>query len=323
MAKITFNKRNKFNYSATEKKKFPFVYLMLLLPVAHIIVMYFWVNISSITLSFTAYATGKFTLGNFKGVFNALSSGLDSVGLNPWLSIKNSLFIWFIGSICVPIVCWLTTYMLTKHTLGPRFFRVIYSIPGLVGGVVFSSVMKSIYSYNGLLVSLFNSLGINLPTEVYEQGLLGNETTAFATIMIQSAIMGISGGGMVLAGAFMRIPEEVFESAKIEGCGLFRETFQLAIPCTWPTISTLMVFSLCGILTSDLNFYMYSNGSGNYGMTSVGFYLYKYQVFFSEGGAQHAYGYLSAFGVCITLVTIPFVLFGKWILNRFWQDVEF
>lgn len=323
MASLTIKKKSKFHYSETEKKKFSFVYLMLLLPVAHIIIMYFWVNISAITLSFTGYGSNDFTLGNYEGVFNALSNGLDSVGLNPWLSIKNSVFIWFVGNILVPIICWLTTYMLTKHIVGSRLFRVIYSIPGIVGGVVFASVMKSIYSYNGLVISLFDSLGIKLPMQAYEQGLLGNEKTAFATIMIQSAVMGLSGGGMVLAGAFMRIPEEVFESAKLEGCGLFRETFQLAIPCTWPTISTLMVFSLCGVLTSDLSFYMYSNGSGNFGMTSVGFYLYKYQVFFSEGGAQHAYGYLSAFGVCITIITIPFVLFGKWVLNRFWQDVEF
>lgn len=323
MANLTQNKKSKFHYSETEKKKFPFVYLMLLLPVAHIVVMYFWVNFSSITLSFTNAVDGGITIGNYKGVFNALKNGLDSAGLNPMLSIKNSLLIWCVNSIAVPIVCWLTTYMLTKHTVGSRVFRVIYSIPGIVGGVVFASVMKSIYSYNGLVISLFDSLGIKLPIQAYEQGLLGNEKTAFATIMIQSAIMGLGGGGMVLAGAFMRIPEEVFESAKIEGCGLFRETFQLAIPCTWPTISTLMVFSLCGVLTSDLNFYMYSNGSGNFGMTSVGFYLYKYQVFFSEGAAQHAYGYLSAFGMCITIITIPFVLICKWALNRFWQDVEF
>ena len=323
MANLNINKKVKFHYSETEKRKFPFVYLMLLLPVAHIIIMYFWVNLSAITLSFTGYDSGSFTLDNYTSVFNALNNGLDSVGLNPIISIKNSLLIWFVGHVIVPIICWLTTYMLTKHTVGSRVFRVIYSIPGIVGGVVFASVMKSIYSYNGLVVSLFDSLGIKLPIQAYEQGLLGNEKTAFATIMIQSAVMGLSGGGMVLAGAFMRIPEEVFESAKLEGCGLFRETFQLAIPCTWPTISTLMVFSLCGVLTSDLNFYMYSNGSGNYGMTSVGFYLYKYQVFFSEGGAQHAYGYLSAFGMCITIITIPFVLFGKWVLNRFWQDVEF
>lgn len=316
-------KKSKYHYSAAEKKKFPFVYLMLLLPVAQIIMMYFWVNVSAIKLSFTGYVSDKFTLGNYKSVFNAFKTGLDSAGLNPILSLKNSIIIWVVNHTIVLFGSWLTCYMLTKHTVGSRFFRTVYCLPGLVGGVVFSSVMKSVYSYNGLIIELFNSLGIKLPIQAYEQGLLGNESTAFNTILIQNVVMGLAGGGMVQAGAFMRIPEEVFESAKIEGCGLFRETFQLAIPCTWPTLSTLVVFSLCGVLTSDLSFYMYSNGSGNFGMTSMGFYLYKYMVFFSEGSAQHAYGYLSALGMCITVVTIPFVLLGRWLLTRFWQDVEF
>lgn len=318
-------KKSKFfeHYSLMEKKRFLFVYLMIAFPVVQVIVMYFWVNISSIIMAFQAYPSNNFTFENFRMVFDALSSGSDRFGLNPRLSLINSVIIFFYISILATVVNLLTTYMLTKHTVGARAFRVIYSVPGLVGGVVFASVMQSIYSYNGLAVSILDGLGFNLPVIVREQGLLGNEGTAFNTLMFQTFFMTIGGGSMVLAGAYMRIPQEVFESAKIEGCGLFRETFQLAIPCAWPTISTLTVFSLCGIFTSDMNFYMYSNGSGNFGMTSIGFYLYKFQTMFAEGSGASGYNYLSALGVCITIVTVPLVLLGRWALNKFNEDVEF
>lgn len=311
------------HYSLMEKKRFPFVYLIVAFPVIQIIVMYFWVNISSIIMSFQAYPSNEFTFENFRMVFEALKTGNDRFGLNPRQSLINSVVIFFAVSILATVVNLLTTYMLTKHTTGAGVFRVIYSVPGLVGGVVFASVMQSIYSYNGLAVSILDGLGINVPVIVREQGLLGNQGTAFNTLLFQTFFMTIGGGSMVLAGAYMRIPQEVFESAKLEGCGLFRETFQLAIPCAWPTISTLTVFSLCGIFTADMNFYMYSNGSGNFGMTSVGFYLYKFQTMFAEGSAASGYNYLSAFGLFISVITIPLVLLGRWALNKFYEDVEF
>ena len=213
--------------------------------------------------------------------------------------------------------------MLTKHMIFSRFFRVIYSLPGLVGGVVFSSTMLTMYQYNGPVVSALQSMGIDLPMVILEQGLLGNDATAFGTLLFQNIFFGLAGGGMVLAGAFMRIPQEVFEAAKLDGCGFFRETFQLAIPCVWPTISTLFLFALCGVFTGDLSFYLYSHGTGSYGMTSVGFYLYKYQTLFSEQNATFHYGYLSAFGVLITLMTLPLTLLGTWAASKFGQDVEF
>ena len=129
---------------------------------------------------------------------------------------------------------------------------------------------------------------------------------------------------MIVAGAYMRIPEEIFESAKLEGCGFFRETFQIAVPCVWPTLSTMMIFSLCSILTADYDAYLYSNGTGTNGMVSVGFYLYRYQVALTQShDATHIYGYVSAFGVLITCVTLPIVIGSRKLLAKFQEAVEF
>ena len=122
----------------------------------------------------------------------------------------------------------------------------------------------------------------------------------------------------------MKIPKEIFESCELEGCGLFRETFQIAVPCVWPTLSTLIIFSLCSILTADYSMYLYSDGSGKKGMVSIGFYFYRYQVAMSTApDPQYLYGYVSAFGMLMTIITIPIVIVSKKILAKLQENVEF
>ena len=130
---------------------------------------------------------------------------------------------------------------------------------------------------------------------------------------------------MVIAGAYMKIPEEVFESARLDGCGLFREAFSIAIPCIWPTISTLLTFSFCSIFVAGDSFYLYSNGSGANGLTSIGYYMHRLQVAISEnvGSNTYLYGYASALGLVITIFTIPVVLLGKKVLGKINDVVDF
>ena len=87
----------------------------------------------------------------------------------------------------------------------------------------------------------------------------------------------------------------------------------------------MLTFSLCSFFTADLSFYLYSNGTGSYGMNSISFALYKMQVTISEthGSNKILYNYMSALGIIITVMTIPVVLLGKKVLARMNDTVEF
>ena len=70
--------------------------------------------------------------------------------------------------------------------------------------------------------------------------------------------------------------------------------------------------------------YLYSNGSGANGMVSVGFYLYRFQTMFAGStDTNYLMGYVSAFGMFITLITIPVVLLGRKILALLNDTVEY
>ena len=59
---------------------------------------------------------------------------------------------------------------------------------------------------------------------------------------------------IVLTGALVRIPSEVLEAGKLDGVGFFREFWQVTIPLIYPTLNTLMIFSMAGIFTADVHY---------------------------------------------------------------------
>ena len=323
MSEIKKKKKAFSGYSIREKRNFPFVYICLILPIAHIIIFYFIVNFSAITLAFKNKAM-EWSFESIKRVADSFRLNRDPFGYNPLTLLRNSVIIWVLTNVVANIVNIFVALILTKHMIFKKTFRVIYYIPGIVGAVVFSGVMKEIYSYNGIIIEVLKNMGVELSPSLLKNGFLGNEATAFKTLMVQLCVLRITGADMILGSAYMKIPEEVFESAKIEGCGFFREAFSIAIPLVWPTLTTMLTFALCSFFTADYSMYLYSNGSGANGMTSIGFYLYRFQTMISGStDTNYLMGYVSAFGMFITLITIPVVLIGRKLLLSINQGVEY
>ena len=322
MSNIVANKFKKIlkGYSAFERKKFPFVYLLIAFPVIQMVVFWFYVNLSGISLAFQD-ANGNWSLDSFKAVF-AVLGGQNHLGYDVRSMLFKSVFIWFSNHIVINFIGILSTFILTKHMIGHKFFRTCYMIPGLLGTVVFVSIVQEFYAYDGILVSLVKKMEIDVPFSVFREGFLGDEKTAFPTLMVQMYIWGLAGGGLILSGAYMRIPQEIFESANLDGCGFFQEAFFIAIPCVWPTLSTMLTFSLCSFFVADFSMFLYSNGSGSMGMNSIGFYNYYLKLEISKGNTS-LYSYTSAFGVVLMLMTLPVVYLGRWILSKLNDPVEF
>ncbi len=311
------------NYSRMERRNFPFVIAFLAFPVIHIVVFYFYVNFSAFALSFKDAQTGSLALSNFKMVFEGFKHNNEYFwGYELFTMLGKSVLTWLVEFLLNPIG-WILCYILTKYLPGSNVFRALYTIPSIVGTVVFSSIIKDWFSYKGIITEMLVNMGVNLPDTVLKEGLLGYNGTAFWSLLIRNAIY-TCGGGLILAGAFMRVPNELFESASLDGCGLFREIFSIAIPCVWTTISTMLVFTFCSFFTCDLGMYIYSNGTGAYGLNSIGFYIYKFQVSIASSvNNELYYTYSSAFGMVITLITLPVVFLGRWILGKVNESVDY
>ena len=306
-------------YSKLERKDFPFVYLLILLPVAQFLVFWLYVNASSIALAFQDSA-GKFTpkFDNFKTVYKAFIHQ-DIFGINLGNSLKRSFILWIAGELlCFPVSL-ITTYVLTRKIVGHYIFRVCYIVPSLMGAIIWTLLIKEMVAVEGPVTHLLQTWGVELPRRAEHSGLLAAEETAFITILCIKIIMGFIGNNAVLTGAYTRVPTELFESAQLDGADFGTELFMIAIPCISPTICTLLTFSLCSIFTCDYNVFLLTEG--NYETSTIGFQLFNLTRLLSTGGTSD-YNYPAALGLVLTIFTMPVVLLGKYLLEKVFTNVE-
>ncbi len=309
----------KQNYSIMERRDFLFAYLIVLFPVMQFVIFWFYVNVSSIGLAFQD-GMGQFTLANFKMVWQGFVDK-DMLGVNLLDSLGRSFLLWIVGEGFIFPVTLITTYVLTKKIAGHYVFRIIYYIPGLMGSIIWTLLIKEMVGYSGPITKLMLSMGVDLPITAQKNGLLRSEDTAFVTLLMVRSVMGVVGNNAVLTGAYTRVPDELFESAELDGAGFFRQMFGIAIPCIWSTICTLLTFALCSVFTCDYNVWLFTDGTGGYGTSTIGFQLYNLTYRLSTGGSM-GYGYPAALGVALTLVTLPVVLTGKHLLEKASENVE-
>ncbi len=318
MRKAKFGKQR---YNFEDRNAFMFCYVMIGLPLIFFIVFWVYVNIDSILLAFKD-ANGVFTFGNFKTVFDAFG-GLDMYGWNLADTLGRTVLMWF----CVNILCvlpsMLSSYILYKRIWGAFVFRIIFMIPTILAGIVWVMVMKHMVGFGGPVMKVMEGMGVPIPLEAQYNGLLGSKESAFITILVINIFPKIIGFNIIITGAYARIPEQLFEVGKLEGFGFIKEFFKVSVPLIWSTVVVAMITNFATICTFEGGVFLYTKG--NYDTATMGFYIY-YMTYMISGSADVMtpfYGYPAAVGVVLTCITVPIVLFGKYILERAVETVEY
>lgn len=319
-------KKAKHRYSTYEKKKFPFIFIMIAIPILQFLVFWLFVNLDSITLAFRDNVTGAFTLEHFSKLFTNMLNNPD--GYNILTMIGRSFLLWVITNVVALPIGLFCTYVMYRKVWGHYAYRVVFSLPLIVGSVIWVGLISALCrGGNGAIVTLLKNMGVSLDAKALKTGLFSSEATGFTTLIIIFLITNMVGGGVIATSAFGRVPKELFEAGELDGVGFCRAFFHIALPCAWPTISTLLTVALCSILVVDGNVWLYTNGTGgeNQSMATMGFYLYKLTVDISEQVSSASipdYGYAAAVGIFISLVSVPIVLIGRKVLSKIVENVE-
>lgn len=290
----------------TEKLKIDvFCYALLILPIINWIVFWLMVNVDALILPFQDKETGAFTWGYFKVIIEGFKSGGTLA-----IAFKNTLVYFFTGLITGYLLSLFCSYFLYKKIVAYRFFTIILMIPAIVSSVVLISIYKNfINSTNGPLANIILKLfNYKLPPLLYQ------ETTATATIVFYTMFMGLGGNLIIFSGSLSKIPPEIVEAAQIEGVGFFREMFTIELPLILHTILVLLLFSVMNVLGSTGPILVFTQGK--YATQTISYWFYENVI------ASSNYNLASAFGLCLTLVSVPLVIVCQWLRNRI-EPVQF
>lgn len=286
------------------KSAIPFLIIMAL-PAIYGIVRYFILNGYSILLAFSDGEPfhDPFTIRNFRMFWNDMQG--NGVLL---IALKNTLKYFTVGLV-QQFICYLAAYFIYKKIPGYKTFRFVYYLPCLISGVVTSAIFMELIRVGGPIYKIANSLfGIEY------NALLSRPETATKTMIIFLFLSGIGSTYLIYVGAMNRIPVEVLESARIDGCNGWREFWSLVFPLTFGTYATFFLMSLCGIFTASGPILYMTQGAAD--TTTLGYWLFSQII-------DGSFNYPAAVGLIFTLLGIPILVVCRWIINKMTPEVTY
>ena len=286
-----------------KKKKFKdtlFVYCLIALPLIEFFTIYVYTNIDSFFLAFKRN-------GQFVGWanFEMLLAEIQAPGSDLVIAFRNT-FIYFGAGLILFAWSIVLAYFFYKKIFGYKFFRFVLYMPAIISPVVFVTLFKNLTSINGaidIIITHFNP-DFEMPA------LLARSDTATWTMVVYVLWMGWTTNMLYLGGSLARIPVEVLESARLDGVGPWKELTNILIPLLMPTLSTLFLLDVIGLLSASGPILLFTKGE--YQTTTISYWMFK--LVYATG--ENAYAKASAAGMCLTVIMMPIIYLLRWLINR-------
>ena len=188
--------------------------------------------IMGIYLSFTKFTTvtnAQFVgLYNYKQIFTAGDHFLHAL----WFTVKFTV----VSTITVNVIAFCLALLLTKGLRGTHFFRTVFFIPNLIGGIVLGYIWQLII--NGFL----SGLGVDI-TYSANYGFWGLVLLTNWQLVGYMMIIYIAG--------LQNISKEMYEAASIDGARPMQVLRHITLPLVMPSIT------ICFFLTLTNSFKMF------------------------------------------------------------------
>lgn len=171
--------------------------------------------------------------------------------------------------------------LLNQPIRGRAVFRTAYYLPVVTPFVVSALLWK--WLYNGDY-GLFNYY--LLKGHIIDQPLLwlSDENLAMPAVVLMSIWSGAGFSMVVYLAGLQAIPDELYESAKLDGCGALRRVFYITIPLLRPTTLFLLVIGIISSLQVFTQIFVMTNGGPVNKTTTMVYYMYLWAFKYYDMG---------------------------------------
>lgn len=173
------------------------------------------------------------------------------------------------------------------------FFPVV--LPTVAVGLLFKNFFQ-VAPQAGPVNSLLNSVGID------SIDWFGSSGHAFWVLIIMDIWRSMGFYAVLLFAGLVDIPEEVLESARLDGASGLRLVRHIVLPMSFPVLMSSLIFSINGTLKAFDSIVALTNGGP--GNSTSPLTLYMFQTSFTYG----EYGYGSTIALLLTAVCLMVTL---------------
>lgn len=286
--------------------RYPFVIAFLIAPIVLYTIFVFYPITQLVYVSLTNWR-GISPDFDFVGLanFEAISKSKEF-----WQAVQHHLFLLVLLPIITIALALFFAFMLNmgggtrggvmRGVWGSGFYRVVFFLPQVLAVVIVGVIFNRVYGPDerGILNRLLmDTFGMDQPLGwMIDYGMW-----AILGALVWQAV----GFYVVLFSAGMAsIPADLYEAAVLDGAGRVVIFFRVTVPLLWETVQVAWVY--LGILAFDafaLVMLLSVEQGGPDGATMV-----LPVLIYKQGIAQSKFGYASALGVSLFLLTITFAI---------------
>ncbi|MCI5829029.1 MAG: sugar ABC transporter permease [Treponema sp.] len=244
--------------------------------------------IMGIGLSFTKFTTVTDITAfvGFKNYIKAFTADNEFIHALGFTSIFTVVSI-----ITVNVFAFALSLILTRGIRGTNFFRSVFFMPNLIGGIVLGYIWNLLI--NGVLLRYFGE-DITFNTKYGFWGLVILTNWQLIGYMMVIYIAGLQ-----------NIPTDVLEAAEIDGSSSLRTLFKIKIPMVMPSIT------ICTFLTLSNSFKMFDQNlaltAGAPEKTTEMLALNIYQTFYNRNANWHGVAQAKAVVFFLIVAVIAFL----------------
>lgn len=194
--------------------------------------------------------------------------------------------------------------ILTKKLKGRGFFRTMFFMPNVVSVAIIGLIFSNMFSHFGVINKLL--LDSHIISE--NVGWFENKWTSLLSLSIADTWHTFGINLLYFMSALNNIPEDIYESAKLDGAGRFTTFFKITLPCIAPVFQIILMMSILGTLnTSDIVLVMTNGAPGGQTYTMMPYMTSKFVPGFAESTANIGYGCSIAIVSALIMLVITLI----------------
>ena len=283
------------------------LYLIMLLPCLYYLLFHYY-PMYGVTLAFKQYKPKLGITGSPWASQHGMKYILQVVS-DPyfWTVFKNTIVLNVINLIITfpaPIILALLLNEVTSDGY-KRTVQTVTYLPHFLSTVVVVGMMNSMFSSSGIVNELLGKIGMGPYAFL-------NDAQYFRPMYIGSNIwQNIGWDSIIFLAALSGLDQALYEAARIDGAGRWKQTIHITIPGILPTIVIMLILSMGKIMNvSYQKILLMMTGSNQSVSDVISTYVYR------RGITKADFSYATAVGLFQSLVSLVFVTTTNWISRK-------
>ena len=212
-----------------------------------------------------------------------------------WKTFSNTMILLIVSLVFQVLLGLLLAWLLINSFKLFKFFRALLFLPVVVApmaiGLLFSLFYNPEFGIINPLLSFFIP-NFNPPK------WLSDSSVVLVSVIIPQVWQYIGMYTIIFAAAILGIPEDLFESARMDGANQWKVFTRMVIPQVRDIFRICIVLAVTGSLKAFDHAWAITGGGPGFHSSYLAIYMYK------SAFVRSAYGYASAISVTMLLVSI-------------------